>query len=723
MSDQELIEKTDKAISELVRDRYDLQKAYNYYNGIRDARQFKYLEDNYGIGSPTSVEFTPLLRKHVDALVGEYLGMPTLPKVSCKDADTISKITREKQLHITDKVLAFLNKRLKSKVLESIQNKKDVSDPLIEKEVQELIEDLEYDFVSQYEIAAQNVIEYLMQSRATDFKNKLRMLLIDLLASGFMCYRTKPTVANNNIKIEILDPRNVFFDVNPESIYLKDCPRAVVRRWLNKNQILNEYGKDLTKEDREHIHETWSAWDHGVTYRNTEHPTTYGIEAGVEVTPGYPSNGDYYQNDLIPVYEVEWLETNHRNVTHRFKTVSIGRNNIYILYGRDDEGTVRTMDNPNYCTLSINGIYITNRGTNPYSLILACAHLQDKYDLLNFYRDNLLATSGTVGDIIDVSLLPKFLGRDLTERLQKALAWKKQGVFLIDSSQEGRMGQGQAPNQIYNGYDDTVSAGAMQAIQLAMENIEQTCSSITGVFRERLGGIQQRDAVTNVQASMNNSYIISKQWFQQMDIATEEILLDALNTAKRVFKNGLTGTLILGDSQVQVFTALPDYFTFTDYDIHITSSSEATRDAETLKSLIPELIKAGSVDPDIIIEAATTKSTSQIKTKIHKATRKKAAENNQIAQLTQQLEEAAKQVKQLEKDLEKANKQLAKFDEATLKLEKEKLAHKIEFDKFTAQTDRSYKEGRVDNDRKRTKLEEMQMYDSNPYNDKVTDAR
>jgi hypothetical protein len=32
-----------------------------------------------------------------------------------------------------------------------------------------------------------------------------------------------------------------------------------------------------------------------------------------------------------------------------------------------------------------------------------------------------------------------------------------------------------------------------------------------------------------------------------MDCIVEEMLLDALNCAKVVFKNGLTGTIILGD--------------------------------------------------------------------------------------------------------------------------------------------------------------------------------
>ena len=74
MTKEELIDKTDKAITELVYPKYDLQKAYNYYNGVRDEEQFRYLEENFGIGNPTSLQFTPLIKKHVDALVGEYLG-------------------------------------------------------------------------------------------------------------------------------------------------------------------------------------------------------------------------------------------------------------------------------------------------------------------------------------------------------------------------------------------------------------------------------------------------------------------------------------------------------------------------------------------------------------------------------------------------------------------------------------------------------------------------
>jgi len=38
-------------------------------------------------------------------------------------------------------------------------------------------------------------------------------------------------------------------------------------------------------------------------------PATDGIRAGEEVTPTFPWNSEYYTKNLIPVYEVEWIET------------------------------------------------------------------------------------------------------------------------------------------------------------------------------------------------------------------------------------------------------------------------------------------------------------------------------------------------------------------------------------------------------------------------------
>lgn len=722
MTKDELIERTDKAINELVYAKYDLQKAYNYYNGIRDADQFRYLEEVYGANTPTTLHFTPLIKKHIDALIGEYLETPILPKVFCKDSETISNIDREKQLKIASELSNYLQSHLKNSILNFIDGK-NINDGLVEQQLKRIIEDINNTFVSEYEIAAQNVIEYIMQSRDTDMMTALRDLLLDLLITGYAFYKVEPSVGENDIKIQVLSPLNTFIDRNFESPYVKNSYRVVVRHWLTKGQIKNKYGKEMSAADLKTLDEKWdSMYDTAMYYvrmgETNGLPVTDGLQAGVEVTPGYPTRKHGMWHELIPVYEIEWIETDKDFIMQRYETIRIGEE-IYILRGKSDK-VMRSKSNPSYCGLSVNGIYFLNRGIKPYSLVLACAHLQDQYDLLHFYRDNLLANSGTVGDWIDLTLIPEKLGVTLPERLVKWQALKKQGIGVLDSSQEGRLQTGAAPlNTIFNGYDNTVKQQAIQAIQLAIDSIEQTASSITGVFRERLNGIQQRDAVTNVKIGQNNSFIITKQYYHQMDLVVNEMLLDCLNLAKVVFKNGLKGTLVLGDKYQKVFTALPEYFTLTDHDIRILTSSDIVRDLEQIKSILPEFVKSGGLPPDIIIEAITCKNIPDLKYKVKKAMQVQKDENNKVMQLTQQLEQMQKQLQDASNQLKESQKQIETLNQNKLAMEKEELKMKYQIEWYKAHTDREYKEATAEEQKRRTEVEIQQMFDGNPYNDKV----
>ena len=348
--------------------------------------------------------------------------------------------------------------------------------------------------------------------------------------------------------------------------------------------------------------------------------------------------------------------------------------------------------------------------------------IQDKYDLAIFYRDKLIANSGSVGDWINMPTIPTFLGDNMPERLMKWLAYKKAGLGLIDTSQEGQVNTGQAPlNQLFNGFDDTIKGQAVQAIQMVIDSLEQTETSISGVFRERLNGIQQRDAVTNVQVGINNSFTITKQWHFQMSLVTREILSDALNMAKIVYDKGLTGTLILGEKLQKIFTALPKYYTLTDFDIHIITSSDIVKEMEQIKAIIPEFVKGGLVSADIIVDIMSSKGLTDMKTKVKKALKKQKAENDQIQQLSQQLEQAQQQLQQLQQQLQQATNKIEQLNETKLQLEQQKIQLQNEVEMFKAKTDRTFKESQAENDTKRTEIELMQLYDGNPYNDKIRD--
>lgn len=725
------IKAIDNAINELVYEKIKLRKAYQYYHCHRDAEQFKNLEFNYGIGTPTSVNFTPLIKKHIDVLVGKYLELEPDLKISCKDSLTVSNIMREKQLKIDKALYDKLHQYLQNNIIAVLlDNREIVNDPFIEKELKTIQENIDRTFVSEYEIAAQNILRYLKQSRNIDMKNKMRMLFTDLLISGTCYYRTRPTESESNINFEALNTLNTFVERNPNSPYLADSRRAVVRKMMTREMILNEYRKDLTSEAVARLKDAPATGEvYSTTYlvRTSTIPPdglprpdlTPGILGGLEAYPAMPGDEklvDRYNPHLLTVYEVEWLEVDDKTgYLTRHEGVKIG-NDIYITRGEVDK-VVRSADTPSKCRLSINGMFFLDHNGDPFSLMLNTMNLQDKYDLLLFYRDNLIASSGTVGDWLDLANLPTALGVSMPERIQKWLAYKKNGVGILDSSQEG-----QPLNTIFNGFDDTVKAQSIQAIQLAIQSIEQQASSITGVLPEMLAQYEQRDAVSNVKLGVTTSGLLTKQYFDCMDTVYKEVNYDLLNLAKLVYPNGIKGTIILGDNYSKIFEALPKHYTVTDFDVHIEDSTATFRDRETIKALSTELVKAGYSDPEMIVNIVAAKNMTELKRYVEQSMKIKKEEDGVVQQLQQQLQqteqqaqELLKQNKQLQSQLNQLQNEASQLEQAKINIEQQRLS--LEHEKL--QNDKEYNDQTIEVKKQQLQAQVAQMFDQNPYNDKI----
>ena len=344
-----------------------------------------------------------------------------------------------------------------------------------------------------------------------------------------------------------------------------------------------------------------------------------------------------------------------------------------------------------------------------------------RYDLTIFYRDSLIASSGTVGDWLDAAHLPTYLGEELPDRVQMWMAYKKQGVALFDSSQEGS----QLINTTFNGYDDTIKAQCIQAFQYVLESIEQQASSITGVFAEKLGGIQQRDAVSNVKVGIRQSTLLTKQYFSAMDLLYKEVNYDLLNQAKIAFKTGICGTLINGLELNQIYTTLPEYYTMTDFDIHIQDSTEVFQKINELKQISIELVKSGQADPEMMINIISAKNLTELKSYVNSAVSAKKKENNIIQQLqqklqemSQQLQEASKQINSLTDNNNKLQKEVEKNSSEKLALEQKRL----DLDTQKVFNDKTYNDRIAANKEKQTELEYAQLNENNPYNDKIKEA-
>ena len=343
-----------------------------------------------------------------------------------------------------------------------------------------------------------------------------------------------------------------------------------------------------------------------------------------------------------------------------------------------------------------------------------------KYDLLIYCRDNLIATSGTIGDWIDVAHIPVILGVDMPSRVMKWQAYKKNGVALYDSSQEGMQ-----VNTMFGGFDDTIKGQSIEAIQIAINSVEAQASAITGVFAEKLGQIEQRDAVSNVKVGIHQSTLLTKQYFHAMDLMYKEINYDMLNLAKVVYKDGITGTIILGDRLTKIFTALPEHYTMTDFDIHIKDSSEAYKLMEQMQALTIELIKADKIDAKDSIAIIDAKNTTQLKRYIDKAVREKKEENNTVAQLQQQVEQMTSERKQYEQQIQELNSQLQSLQKQLQSNNQQKLnleQQRVEIEDRVARDKKDYNDKLIEVKEKQLEAEILQIRDGNPYNDQIRDV-
>lgn len=390
MNKKKEIEKIDSCINELVYEKVQIKKAYNYYHCIRDAEQFRHIEENYGLGTPTTMGFTPLVKKHIDVLVGEYLGLDPEVSISCKDDETVSNIMRDKKLEIDKQLFSFLKKYLKNSIINILLGtQQPQNDPFIEKEMQKIKDDIDKSFTSEYELTAQNVLEYFKNSRDLDLKNKLSIILTDLLVSGLAYFRTGPSAAKDNVVLEALNPIDTFVERNRNEFYLNKSPRAVVRKWLTKDQILAKYSEELNAEAKEKIDSYFT--DQTINSNTifvrtpaelhvsgTKTATANGILGGLEVAaiPNWDFYGanNYINSRVIPVFECEWLVYEDGKM-NRHEGVRIGEE-VYITRGVS-ENIIRSRSNPKECTLSVNGLFFSDRNGNPFSLVLNTMDLQD----------------------------------------------------------------------------------------------------------------------------------------------------------------------------------------------------------------------------------------------------------------------------------------------------------------------------------------------------------
>lgn len=661
----------------LVRDNSYINTARNYYSSKRDLLDFQYLEDVYGMQNPIDLTFTNIIKPRVDALVG--LSLLTEPTFSIKytDKDTIQAGEKERVSAFMDDIEKNLKDTVGRYQEPAKAKKNDTSQKSDEKLFRtKLNEKYGDNFASTYIIAAQHMLELVQADAEIDLPTVKAKVAKDYFITGQAYTKQVYNGEGKNPSLMRIMPENIYTNRPRIDNDLKRADAVVHKRMLRAHQIIKEFGNEMTKEQAVKIFgrayaSTGSTMDLSIGPRDSNLMDEW--EPGEQMdslymSTGFSNGGVTPEGAIYPVYHVEWLASTQIDDgkggkvyrEDRYECNRIGPD-IY-LGGRRCEEAPRTQDEPWKTKLSYTGIVNHSGNGHIISLVLQMKELQDLYDIIMFFRNNLIATSGVSGSRVNIAAIPKALGSKFMDRLTKWITLRKQGVELIDPTEDGA-----TMFQHYGDFDASVDGNAIQGIETVLTSLALQADIISGVPKQMLGIIEERDAVENVRAGMNQVSVLSLEMFRDVDkllASTMQLTLDAFKYAYKdqkvigVKRNGIAMIPFVVDSSK---------FAMSDHSISVISAGIENAKLMKIQQLAKELLSGGAVDPDVVVKLVNTKSVVQAEFMLTKAIEKKKEETANLEQMQQQMEEASNTIKQLEEEVKRLENNAQKLEEEKLK--------------------------------------------------------
>ena len=716
LSAEYFIANIDNSIASLVRDDPFIQLAYNYFEGNADPLSYAYLTENHGIGTPASVPFIPLIKPHINYMIGVQLSNPLNVKVTCNDHKTIDNIITQK----ANKIFLDTNRL----IMNAMKNGKGVSENDIK-----AINDRYENFISTFEETAQDLIGYVAEEK--NLKEIVKNIALHLFISGKSRFRTWIKESDMLPEVEVYDPRHVFFEENPDnpSGSLKTSRRVVHRMFLSRSEVMNRYGHYLTDIEKDRIsvgYNISSSRDNFLSTQDGTIPVPYAagygdynnfsaFPNGYGVLPKSNSHRFLYNTplnnqNLIEVFHVEWLANNEiedsfevddllevakktkiakkRYRLDRYEGVRI-LGDIYVGMGRS-LNVVRKDSAPHVCTLSYDGV-------NYESLILLTRSLQDRYNILHYFEENMLAVSGTKAVDVNPADVPSFITGTEQERIMKYLAYIKLGIRFREPAMPGDQ-----TNNTMAGVLDMTLSSTIQYLESLKQSCELNASRITGVPPQAIGMLQAESLVGNNEMAVVQTTKVTKSYFNLVSVMTKNLLTEYVNLCRFTFNKTTKYRYSSSNSGYKMFTIDPDKFSMSDYNVFITDGGEEQKDIDTIKQLGFEFIKNQQIGLDTAVDLVSLKSLTKVKEVVKKAIEE--GKGNQLQQLQQQIQQQADQLDQANKELKK----LQGIDQEAKQKELELKEKQIQINEFSAVQMANYNKGTLEEKRELTKLERDQ---------------
>lgn len=649
---------------------------YNLRANIINVKDFeKYINpDNLDLESlPASFQHIGIENSKINLLLGEYAKRKKEFKAYISNNDHEGIGRKEQQL--MEQIKAELTGMIKST---------SITEEEIQKRLLQLQKYQTYEFQDVAEMTANKILK--KEYKEGDFDFVFLRTFEDLLVGGeeiMYC-----GVLGGNPVMRRVNPMNVY-TMGGNSMYIEDADIIVEYGYKSVGQVIDDYWDVLSEDDVDFLErgKTDASIGGGGIGLNRDISVYdyYGEQGALSIfhpnemgTRTFSGAFDTYGN--VRVLKVCWRSRR-----------KIGELTYFDAEGQEQKDYVPEDYKPNKDlgekvkwiwvnewmegTKIADHIYVVMRpvpyaskslvnkskGTPPYvgsvnstndykvqSLMDIMKPLAYSYDIAYYKRELAIATYKGSFTALNSSLVPsgwdpkewmryvtinKFAWLDPTNEILKGPSQgKSAGAFNTLTAQQIQVGD---PNEI----------GMYTNLML---DVESTLGKIAGVTGAREGDIQSREAVNNVEREVAQTSHITEKWFAIDSNFRKRVLTKFLECCKYAYKiNPKKGQFLLDDMGQEMVTKF-DEFVSSEYDIHVSNSTNDTQLYNDLRALGQAAIQNGQATIADLVAISQSESVQDIARKLEESARKIKEDNEamQEKQLAQQQQASQLQAQQ-----------------------------------------------------------------------------
>ena len=616
-----------------------LQQLYEYYNGVIDEADYKYVLKPYGKSRsnfPSEMRNYPIIKPIVDLLLGEKSKRPLNFTVTVQNADTVTAKEQAKK----DLIYQNFQKQFANELIKTGQFQGDLNEVQLPQHIEE---QFEASYVDNRAIKGQQALDYIMHSQ--ELHDKFQKAWFHFLVAGEVY--THRGVRNNEPFYEVLNPIDVDYDLDPDLDFVEDGDWAIVRKYVHASSVIDAFYDYLTEQQILELEEP----------RHSESDSYFLYTNSMNKDP------NAYRNRLIEVAHVYWKSRKRigflsfidpQTGVMEEKIVEDGfrmPEELKMAGAKMDwrwvnevwEGTRidgrmyvkihpvvnqrNDIDNNSTCKLPINGIRYSNINTSNISLVKLGIPYQLNYNIYKYRLELAIARSKDIIAQFDINMIPKKWDMDKFMYYVEGT-----GIAWVDYNKEGIQ-----LNPQHQSVMDMSIKTIGQYITL-LDSILVEWEKISGVSRQRQGEIGAYEGKASSQQAILQSSHITEDLFRKFERMEQRDFQALLDYSKEAWLTGKRGMFVLPDGTTDFLDINSLEYMESNFGIFVSDAGKDQEKLQNIKGLTQAMMQNGA-KPGDIAEMLDSDSFTQIKKNL------KLADKAQ-QQLEQAQQEAQQQIQQ-----------------------------------------------------------------------------